>query len=230
LEKANKMNIQKFPGAALLFLCFFIGSSFSSIHRIKTIQGEDPVVPVKDVFTIAGMGIMVVSKIEAGTIQPGNKLEARGRGDKIYPVTIGKIYINNKEVPSATKGDEVTIQVKAVNTGDIKMGMVISLPGAFETVKLAEAEVSFLSTQDGGATSPIKNNITAEIGLHGTSEFTTLGLINSAVAQPGSRASVTLKFVVPIAAALQEKFTVMVNRKLVGNGTFTKFPDRGQSE
>ncbi len=199
--------------------------SFVASINVAAHESADTVIaPVKDVFKISGIGTIAVSKIESGTLTPGLKLEAVGRGKEVWPLTVGKIYINNKEVPSASAGQEVSIQIKGLDAIDMKIGMMISEPGLFKSIKLAEAEVNFLNAAEFGSVE-IKDKMTVQLLLHGNKEFSTLLLMNDTKPKPGSSANVSLKFVVQPAARLYDKFSVSVNGKTIGTGTFLKFSD-----
>src|SRR5687767_13719137 len=152
-------------GFILATLC----TSFSTTASLS--QEGSPVLPVKDAFSILGYGLMVTGKIESGISKPGIKLEARGRGDKVYTLTVGKIYINNKEVSQAVKDDEVTLQAKGVTGSEVSMGMILSAPGSFQTVQLAEASVSFPVIS---GDNPVKDRLSVQVLLHGNTEFATL--------------------------------------------------------
>src|SRR5688572_27825864 len=151
-----------------LFIIASLCSSFSKTPTPGPAQVDSPVLPVKDAFSISGYGLMVTGKIESGIIKPGIKLEARGRGDKVYTLTVGKIYINNKEVSQAVKDDEVTLQAKGVTGSEVRMGMILSAPGSFQTVQLAEASVSFPAIT---GENPVKDRLSVQVLLHGNTEF-----------------------------------------------------------
>jgi elongation factor Tu len=173
---------------------------------------------VKDLFPISGMGVMATGKIRSGTVKPGMVLEARGR-DKNDTVTVGKIYINQKEVASATN-EEVTIQVKGVVLSDLQMGMVLATPGALQAGKLATANV-WLLTKEKGVTDPVRHNASVQVTIYDNVEYANLLLKDITEMQPGSKAAAQLKFTTGIAVQPGATFSLNVSGKMIGWGIIT---------
>lgn len=193
----------------VLILIMFLG--------MVSLHAQEPViVPVKDMFSIAGVGVMVTGKIQSGVVKPGMMLEAKGR-DRTDTVTVSKIYIKQKEVASAAI-EEVTINVKGVVLADLKMGMVLATPGMLQAGKLASASISLL-TKEEGLTTAVKHNASVQLVLYDNTEYSNVLLKDITELQPGSKADVQFKFVTGIAAVPGATFTLKVYGKTIGSGT-----------
>lgn len=192
----------------VLILIMFLG--------MVSLHAQEPViVPVKDMFSISGVGVMVTGKIQSGILKPGMMLEVKGR-DKSDTVTVSKIYIKQKEVASATN-EEVSINVKGVVLADLKMGMVLATPGTLQAGRLASANISLL-TKEEGVTTNVKHNASVQLVLYDNTEYTNLLLKDITELQPGSKANVQFKFITGIAAAPGATFTLKAYGKTIGSG------------
>lgn len=198
---------------AILLIAVMVTGTFS----LKAQEGP-VMMAVKDLYPVSGMGVMATGKIQSGTVKPGMVLEAKGR-DKNDTVTVGKIYIKQKEVASATN-EEVTIQLKGVVLSDLQMGMVLATPGTLQAGKLAAANFWLLSKEK-GVTNPVKHNTSVEVILYDNVEYANLLLKDVTELQPGSKAIVQLKFTTGIAARPGATFSLKVYGKMIGWGIIT---------
>ena len=78
--------------------------------------------PVQDVYTISGIGAVVVGKVETGVLKPGMKIIAMPSG-KVGEVK--SIEMHHAQMPEAIPGDNVGVSIKGIGKGDVKRGDVI---------------------------------------------------------------------------------------------------------
>jgi elongation factor Tu len=194
----------------ILLIAIMVVGSFS----LKAQEGA-VVMPVKDVFSISGMGVMVMGKVQSGTLKPGMVLEAKGR-DKNDTVTIVKIYVNQKEVIAATN-EEVSINVRGIVKTDLEMGMVLATPGTLQAGKLVTANIWVLSKEK-GVINPVKHNTSVQVTLYDNVNYANLLLKDVTELQPGNKAIAQLKFTTGIAARPGATFSLNVNGKMIGWG------------
>ncbi len=88
-------------------------------------------IPVQDVFTITGVGTVVVGRVETGVLKPGDKIII----EPIHKVGEAKsIEMHHERLDKAEPGDNIGINVRGIEKKDIKRGDVIGHPDSPPTV------------------------------------------------------------------------------------------------
>ena len=78
--------------------------------------------PVQDVYTISGIGAVVVGKVETGVLKPGAKIISMPSGKT---GEIKSIEMHHQSMPQALPGDNVGVSIKGLGKTDVKRGDVI---------------------------------------------------------------------------------------------------------
>ncbi len=78
--------------------------------------------PIQDVYTISGIGAVVVGKVETGVLKPGQKVVAKPSGKQGEVKTV---EMHHTQMPQAEPGDNVGISVKGLGKNDFKRGDVL---------------------------------------------------------------------------------------------------------
>lgn len=185
-------------------------------------QDTPVIIPVQDKYYVSGVGVMVTGKIQSGVIKPGMVLEAKGR-DRSDTVTVVKVYVNQKEVASATN-EEVTMNIKGGVLADLQTGMVLATPGTLKAGRTANAAITLL-TKEEGLTTIVKNNASVQVLLYDKTEYANLILKEATELQPGSKTTVQLKFFPGIAVRPNTLVTLKVYGKIIGSGIITAIED-----
>jgi elongation factor 1-alpha len=82
--------------------------------------------PIQDVYSITGIGVVPVGKIETGVLKVGDKLLAvPGREGKGVPGECKSIEMHHSQMPSAGPGDNVGLSIRGFGKKDIARGDVI---------------------------------------------------------------------------------------------------------
>lgn len=113
---------------------------------------------IEDVFSVSGQGTTVTGTIERGKITEGDTIQVIGLDNEIKTTIVVSIQMFREERDSAVAGESVGIVLKDLNKEDVKRGQVLAAPNSISSVKKFEAEVSFLTTEEGGGTSPISES------------------------------------------------------------------------
>lgn len=88
--------------------------------------------PVEDVFSIAGRGTVVTGRIEQGTIKPGEDISIVGR-KPIDKINVTAIEMFRKTLDSAQAGDNVGCLLRGIKRDDVTRGEVACKPGTVKT-------------------------------------------------------------------------------------------------
>ncbi|MBW6462534.1 MAG: translation elongation factor EF-1 subunit alpha [DPANN group archaeon] len=78
--------------------------------------------PVQDVYTISGIGAVIVGKVETGVLKSGMKIISMPSG-KIGDVK--SIEMHHTQMPEALPGDNVGVSIKGLGKNDVKRGDII---------------------------------------------------------------------------------------------------------
>jgi elongation factor Tu len=113
--------------------------------------------PVEDVFSIAGRGTVVTGRIEQGKINVGDELEIIGYGSKTKTTCTG-VEMFKKLLDYGMAGDNIGALIRGLKREDVRRGQVLCKPGTLSTAKKFEAEVYCLSQNEGGRHTPFFSN------------------------------------------------------------------------
>lgn len=82
--------------------------------------------PVQDVYSITGIGVVPVGRIETGVMKIGQKVMAvPGREGKGVPGEVKSIEMHHEQMQQATPGDNVGINVRGFGKKDVARGDVL---------------------------------------------------------------------------------------------------------
>jgi len=78
-------------------------------------------IPIQDVYSITGIGVVPVGRVETGVLKPGMKV-AFQPADKVGEVK--SIEMHHEQIPEALPGDNVGFNVRGVDKKDLRRGDV----------------------------------------------------------------------------------------------------------
>ncbi|MDO7809555.1 EF-Tu/IF-2/RF-3 family GTPase, partial [Helicobacter pylori] len=113
--------------------------------------------PVEDVFSIAGRGTVVTGRIERGVVKVGDEVEIVG----IRPTqktTVTGVEMFRKELEKGEAGDNVGVLLRGTKKEEVERGMVLCKPGSITPHKKFEGEIYVLSKEEGGRHTPFFTN------------------------------------------------------------------------
>jgi elongation factor Tu len=113
--------------------------------------------PIEDVFSIAGRGTVVTGRIEQGKINVGDELEILGYGNKSKTTCTG-VEMFKKLLDYGMAGDNIGALIRGLKREDVRRGQVLCKPGTLSTASKFEAEVYCLSQDEGGRHTPFFSN------------------------------------------------------------------------
>lgn len=91
--------------------------------------------PIQDVYTITGIGVVPVGRVETGVMKVGDKvIITPGREGKGVTGEVKSIEMHHEQVQEAIPGDNVGFSVKGIDKKDIARGDVLGKPDNPPTV------------------------------------------------------------------------------------------------
>jgi elongation factor Tu len=178
--------------------------------------------PVEDVFSIAGRGTVVTGRVEQGMIKVGEEVEILGL-NKNTKTTCTGIEMFHKLLDAGQAGDNVGLLLRGVKRDDVVRGQVICKPGSIKTSSKFEAQVYVLSKEEGGRHTPFFTNYRPQFFFR-TADVTGNIMLPEGVqmVMPGDNITFQAELITPIAMTQGLRFAIREGGKTVGAGVVTK--------
>ncbi|MFL1780794.1 Elongation factor Tu [Candidatus Hepatincolaceae symbiont of Richtersius coronifer] len=180
------------------------------------------VMPVEDVFTIAGRGTVVTGRIEAGTVKVGEEIEIVGLAATVKTTCTG-LEMFKKELDEAHAGENVGVLLRGIKKEDVRRGQVLSKPGSIKAYSKFEARIIVTSTKDGGRHTGFQSKYRPQFFFRTTDVTGTIHFTGDRVmALPGDTIECQVELVAPVAMKEGLRFAIREGSKTVGAGVITK--------
>lgn len=178
--------------------------------------------PVEDVFSIAGRGTVVTGRVQQGRVDVGDDLEVVGL-EMDAKTTCTGVEMFKKLLDYGMAGDNVGCLLRGLKREDVRRGQVLAKPGSIETGKTFEAEIYALNQEEGGRHTPFFTkyrpqfffrtaDITGDVKLREGTEMV----------MPGDNVTVDIELIVPVALEPGLRFNMREGGRTVGTGIVTK--------
>mmetsp|Transcript_39602 Transcript_39602/g.118886 ORF Transcript_39602/g.118886 Transcript_39602/m.118886 type:complete len:429 (-) Transcript_39602:127-1413(-) len=178
--------------------------------------------PIEDVFSIAGRGTVVTGRVEQGRVDVGDDLEAIGY-DMDLKTTCTGVEMFKKLLDYGMAGDNVGVLLRGAKREDVKRGQVLCKPGSVQTGTNFEAEIYALNKDEGGRHTPFFTNyrpqfffrtadVTGDIKLREGTEMV----------MPGDNTTLDVELINPIPLDSGLRFNIREGGRTVGTGIVSK--------
>ena len=178
--------------------------------------------PIEDVFSIAGRGTVVTGRIERGIVKVGDEIEIVG----IRPTqktTVTGVEMFRKELDQGEAGDNVGVLLRGTKKEDVERGMVLCKPGSITPHKKFEGEIYVLSKDEGGRHTPFFNGYRPQFYVRTTDITGSIQLPDGVeMVMPGDNIKITVELINPIALEDGTRFAIREGGRTVGAGVVTK--------
>jgi len=183
---------------------------------------KDFLMPVEDVFSIAGRGTVVTGRIEKGTIKIGETVEIVGIRDT-QTTTVTGVEMFRKEMERGEAGDNCGILLRGTKKDDVERGMVLCKPKSITPHTEFEGEVYILSKDEGGRHTPFFNNYRPQFYVRTTDVTGSITLPEGTeMVMPGDNLKINVKLIAPIALDEGTRFAIREGGRTVGSGVVSK--------
>ncbi|XPE57947.1 elongation factor Tu [Shigella flexneri] len=109
--------------------------------------------PIEDVFSIAGRGTVVTGRVERGIVKVGEEVEIVGIKDTPKTTCTG-VEMFRKLLDEGRAGENVGALLRGMKREDVERGQVLAKPGTIKPHTKFESEVYVLSKDEGGRHTP----------------------------------------------------------------------------
>lgn len=178
--------------------------------------------PVEDVFSIAGRGTVATGRIEQGKIKVGEEVEIVGIKPTVKTTCTG-VQMFRKDLDEGFAGDNVGILLRGIDKDGIERGQVLAKPGTVTPHTEFKAEVYIMKKDEGGRHTPFFGNYRPQFYFRTTDVTGSIALKPGVeMIMPGDNAEITVTLISPIAMEKGVKFAIREGGKTVGAGVVTE--------
>mmetsp|Transcript_14733 Transcript_14733/g.24547 ORF Transcript_14733/g.24547 Transcript_14733/m.24547 type:complete len:285 (+) Transcript_14733:3-857(+) len=178
--------------------------------------------PIEDVFSIAGRGTVVTGRVEQGIVKTGDEVEVLGL-NRNAKTTVTGVEMFKKQLDEGRAGENVGALLRGVKREDVLRGQILAAPGTVVTHDKFEAEVYVLTKEEGGRHTPFFSNYRPQFFLR-TADITGTCVLKEGVEMivPGDNASLNVELLTPVAVEEGLKFSIREGGRTIGAGVVSK--------
>jgi elongation factor Tu len=178
--------------------------------------------PLEDVFSIAGRGTVVTGRIERGVVKVSDEIEIVGIRPTQKTVVTG-VEMFRKLLDAGEAGDNVGVLLRGIKKEDVERGMVLAKPGSITPHTKFKAEAYILSKDEGGRHTPFFNGYRPQFYFR-TTDVTGVVKLPEGVemVMPGDNMSCSVELITPIAMDKELRFAIREGGRTVGAGVITE--------
>ena len=178
--------------------------------------------PIEDVFSIAGRGTVATGRIEQGIVHVGDEVEIVGLKDT-QTTTVTGVEMFRKNLPDAQAGDNIGALLRGVGRDDVERGQVLATPGTITPHTNFKGEVYVLTQDEGGRHTPFFTNYRPQFFFR-TTDVTGVVQLPEGVemVMPGDNITMDVELIAPIALEEGTRFTIREGGRTVGAGVVTE--------
>jgi elongation factor Tu len=178
--------------------------------------------PIEDVFSIAGRGTVVTGRIERGVIKVGEEIEVIGITDTAKTTCTG-VEMFRKFLDEGRAGENCGILLRGTKREEVQRGQVLAKPGSVKPHTKFESEVYVLSKDEGGRHTPFFKGYRPQFYFRTTDVTGACELPSGTeMVMPGDNVQMTVELIHPIAMEDGLRFAIREGGRTVGAGVVAK--------
>ena len=178
--------------------------------------------PIEDVFSIAGRGTVVTGRVLRGIVKVGETVEIVGIKDTVSTTCTG-VEMFRKLLDEGRAGENVGALLRGVKREDVERGQVLAKPGSIKPHTKFESEVYVLSKEEGGRHTPFFKGYRPQFYFRTTDVTGTIELPEGVeMVMPGDNIKMVVTLIAPIAMDDGLRFAIREGGRTVGAGVVAK--------
>jgi len=178
--------------------------------------------PIEDVFSIAGRGTVVTGRIERGVVKVSDEIEIVGIKPTQKTVVTG-VEMFRKLLDQGEAGDNVGVLLRGVKKEEVERGMVLAKPGSITPHTKFKAEAYVLTKEEGGRHTPFFKGYRPQFYFRTTDVTGVVTLAEGVeMVMPGDNMSCSVELITPIAMDKELRFAIREGGRTVGAGVITE--------
>jgi len=178
--------------------------------------------PIEDVFSIAGRGTVVTGRVERGVVKVGEEVEIVGIKDTSKTTCTG-VEMFRKLLDEGQAGDNVGVLLRGVKRTDVERGQVLARPASITPHTRFESEVYILTKEEGGRHTPFFKGYRPQFYFRTTDVTGAVTLPQDMeMVMPGDNVRMEVDLIAPIAMEDGLRFAIREGGRTVGAGVVAK--------
>jgi elongation factor Tu len=174
--------------------------------------------PVEDVFSIAGRGTVATGRVERGKIKVGEEIEIVGIRPTQKTVVTG-VEMFRKLLDEGMAGDNIGALLRGLKREDLERGQVLAKPGSITPHTKFKAQIYVLTKEEGGRHTPFFKGYRPQFYFRTTDVTGTVKLPeNVEMVMPGDNIAIEVELITPVAMEKELRFAVREGGRTVGAG------------
>ena len=174
--------------------------------------------PVEDVFGIAGRGTVATGRVERGRVKVGEEIEIVGLRPTTKTVVTG-VEMFRKLLDEGMAGDNIGALLRGLKREDVERGQVLAKPGSITPHTKFKAQIYVLTKEEGGRHTPFFKGYRPQFYFRTTDVTGTVTLPpNVEMVMPGDNIAIEVELITPIAMEKELRFAVREGGRTVGAG------------
>ena len=94
----------------------------------KPVDDKPFLMPIDDIFTIKGRGVIVTGRVQQGSVRIGDEIEFGHPGEILQRATISGLHVFHRK-----PDDPIGVLLADIQPDQIELGMVMAAPGSLCT-------------------------------------------------------------------------------------------------
>ena len=178
--------------------------------------------PIEDVFSIAGRGTVVTGRVEQGVVKVSEEIEIVGIKPTQKTVVTG-VEMFRKLLDQGEAGDNIGVLLRGIKKEEVERGMVLAKPGSITPHTKFKAEAYVLTKEEGGRHTPFFNGYRPQFYFRTTDVTGVIKLAEGVeMVMPGDNMSCSVELITPIAMYKELRFAIREGGRTVGAGVITE--------
>ncbi|TMM45488.1 elongation factor Tu, partial [Colwellia ponticola] len=174
------------------------------------------IMPIEDVFSIAGRGTVVTGRVERGIIKVGEEVEVVGIRDTQKSTCTG-VEMFRKLLDEGRAGENCGILLRGLKREDVERGQVLCKPGSISPHTKFESEVYVLSKDEGGRHTPFFKGYRPQFYFRTTDITGAVELPEGVeMVMPGDNLKFVVELINPVAMDEGLRFAIREGGRTVG--------------
>jgi elongation factor Tu len=179
--------------------------------------------PVEDVFTIAGRGTVVTGRVDRGTLTAGKEVDIVGLREDIRKVVVTSMEMFHKILDKVEAGDNAGLLLRGIKREEIERGQVLAAPKSITPHTEFMCEVYVLRKDEGGRHKPFFPGYRPQFYIR-TMDVTGAITLPEGIemVMPGDSVNLKVELITPVALEKGSRFAIREGGLTVGAGSITE--------
>ena len=178
---------------------------------------------IEGTYNIEGRGTVVTGTIDTGRIKNGDEIEIYGFDKMAKKSSVTGVETFRKSLDKGEAGDNVGLLIRGVDRKDVQRGMVLAKPGSLNLGVCFEAQVYFLTEEEGGRKNGFYTGFRPQCFIRTADVACDIMLPpTQRIGMPGDNLTVKMRLSSKLPLETGIRFALRESGKTIGHGIISK--------